>query len=145
MLRDEISQNPELKHRDVRRKAERVAREKGILEDIWRYWGTLLMAQNIPGARAEGQCSADSNHSDFLLWYIILITLTIGIGLGIWISRMFERRNAPMIVVEQPAVQNTTATRNIGVQAQTTYTAVRGVQNPRFQPLPEASHGAFSD
>ena len=33
--------------------------------------------------------------------------------------------------------------RDACVQSQTTYTAVRGVMHPRFQPLAEDSHGCF--
>ena len=35
-------------------------------------------------------------------------------------------------------------TRDIGVQAPVTYTEVKGHSQPRFQPLPETSHGAFA-
>ena len=36
------------------------------------------------------------------------------------------------------------AVRNIACQSQCTYTAVRKVVAPRFQPLPENSHGSWS-
>ena len=36
------------------------------------------------------------------------------------------------------------ATRTVATQSQCTYTSLRGVEHPRFLPLPEASGGVFA-
>ena len=47
------------------------------------------------------------------------------------------------VLVRDAFVQSKVVNRDVCSQSQTTYTAVRQVANPRFQPLPEESHGCF--
>ena len=47
------------------------------------------------------------------------------------------------VMVRDAFVQSKVVNRDVCSQSQTTYTAVRQVANPQFQPLPEDSHGCF--
>lgn len=60
-----------------------------------------------------------------------------------WTNIMVQTDTHTVLTHTLGTQSETALCRNACVQAQTTYTAVRGVQVPRFQPLPDSSHGCF--
>ena len=61
------------------------------------------------------------------------------------VPRTPTTERAPELFKESVKVETKVETKTKGVQSQTTYTYVRKVVNPRFEPLPDKSHGCFPE
>ena len=69
---------------------------------------------------------------------IAILLMVCCFAAGCWAHRQYSKRPAMLDAITQ---SEKTRTRNICVQSQTVYTRWR--TTPRFQPLPEVSHGGF--
>ena len=73
----------------------------------------------------------------------IIITILVGVFTLVWCKCRSRPSTASARgpTRDQSVQTEPVAQRTVASQAPTTYTSVRGCLNPRFHPLPEASHG----
>ncbi len=88
---------------------------------------------------ARQELDQNVNFKVYFVYLAIVITTVVAV-------RMFDKtrralRPSPRVQPEQAEPRQRKQFRDVASQAQTTYTAVRGVSEPRFQVLPEFSQG----
>ena len=104
-------------------------------------WSAAYGWQQGQGAPNEDLCIAQAinpyavQHSEESSWIPLLLLLlcTFLLGCGFTAYIMYRHQRDKPVPLK----------RSVCVQSQTTYTGIRGVMNPRFQPLLENSHGVF--
>jgi hypothetical protein len=139
VLRDTLSETPELLNPWIQQQAIRVAQRLGKYVAIMD-----LYHRTVRGANAEDTCPivlaempkpvtlAEMPIGPLWFWFVSAIVMLLMFLLGCmcgWLLKRSSGRKAP-------------STRNISTQSQTTYTSLRGCTVPRFHPLPEMAHGA---
>ena len=112
--------------------------------------GAVAAARQIAAAEASRELAVRSSEVP-ATWYEIGMTwvcrFTLMIMIGLITVVWWQCRRGPSRPIarapgrDQSVQTETTAKSNVASQAPTTYTAVRGCIQPRFLPLPEASHG----
>ena len=131
VLRDAFSQAPDRQSPLVQKRAIQVAERLGVLAQIYAYYSQLVGANGFEVAVKMGTEVAEMHTKfDSIPIFAVVLTLFLGIFTFMCFKWLFTG-------------QKVKTTRDIGVQSQTTYTAIRGSTNPRFHPLPDESHGAF--
>ena len=103
----------------------------------------LLVASSIstagstnPAAVVHVSVESEISYATIATAELTLATVAIGCCVGIGSCGRRQDRNARHV-----GVQASPDVSDAQVQSQTTYTALRGVAHPRFQPLAEPSHG----
>jgi hypothetical protein len=132
VLRDAISQSTGKHNPCIQAKALQVARRLGTLQAIYAYF-----TARTQGARAEDVCSATAGVEtvgDGTAWLLMLAIFCIGALFGCLVHKFCFTAHPPRA-----------RKRNVATQSQTTYTSLRGVEQPRFHPLPDQAHGASVD
>ena len=72
-------------------------------------------------------------------WSEVLVALLLGAALA---TLILSRPERPKSATRDSTTQTDERTsRDVQSQSPTTFTAVRGSANPRFQPLPDHAHG----
>ena len=72
-------------------------------------------------------------------WSEVLVALLLGAALA---TLILSRPKRPKSATRDSTTQTDERTsRDVGSQSPTTFTALRGSANPRFQPLPDHAHG----
>ncbi len=102
--------------------------------------GTTEVAPTSDSACARQETNPKANVEVYFTYLTIVIITVVAV-------RLFDGNRTvlrPTLCREQQVQAETRQRkqyRDVAAQAQTTYTAVRGASNPRFQVLPEYSQG----
>ena len=117
---------------------------------------STIIKRVILGSALMTSTEASDGRGDFFGYNAIIVVLTLLAAIVIpLLIYQFGLRAMKVKNVANVGVQANPTTANEGVQAvalqsdrqvqsQTSYTSLRGSNNPRFQPVPDHTHGAWA-
>jgi hypothetical protein len=144
VVRDSLSPDPTLLSPDVQAKARRVAERTGALAAILQFHAVAYA--NMKASADDGTCKAqeEGGGNSIDAWLFMLFIFILGMAIASLVNHVWKWLKPKGVPQRSVATQTEKSERSIATQSQVTYTYVRGVQDPRFLPLPEHSHGIFN-
>ena len=145
---EEGTQQAILRDGDHGTKALEPSRHRELLELLplrpprWRRLGAAVAAAVIVAAEgtSAGQYSSGGTEP-WLLHGLAGALATLLLAAVLWAVLGPSQPIAAALTRDTATQTDTVSVRHVQSQAPTTYTAVRGATDPRFQPLPDRAHG----
>jgi hypothetical protein len=104
--------------------------------------GKVAIRYQDPATRALACRGQEASYGQqFMQFILLVVVISATVGAVRVYDRIKEACSGGGRAANTNKVASVTTHRSVGTQSQTTYTAVRGVLQPRFQVLPEYSHG----